>query len=83
MEEANRSSAVAMGRQGERQGALMSTWSEMPRSPGHVFYYRLQQALVDAGFGGFAEDACKMYYARVIGAPSIPPGRYFRMPMAG
>src|SRR4051812_39218242 len=33
-----------MGRQGDRQGDLMVTWSEMPRSPGHVFYDRLQQS---------------------------------------
>src|ERR687883_160912 len=72
-----------MGRQRERQGELMLTWSEMPRSPGHVFYDRLQQVLVDAGFDGFVEDACKTYYARTMGAPSIPPGRYFRMHMVG
>jgi transposase len=72
-----------MGRQRERQGNLMLTWSEMPRSPGHVFYDGLQQVLVDAGFDGFVEDACKTYYARTMGAPSIPPGRYFRMHMVG
>jgi transposase/osmotically-inducible protein OsmY len=72
-----------MGRQRERQGELMLTWSEMPRSPGHVFYDRLQQVLVDAGFDGFVEDACKAYYARTMGAPSIPPGRYFRMHRVG
>ena len=65
---------MAMGRQGERQGALVLTWSEMPRSPGHVFYDRLQQVLVDTGFDGFVEDACKAYYARTMGAPSIPSG---------
>ena len=74
---------MAMGRQAERQGSLMLTWSEMPRSPGHVFYDRLQQLLLDAGFDGFVEDACKAYYAKTMGAPSIPPGRYFRMHMAG
>ena len=72
-----------MGRQRERQGELMLIWSEIPRSPGHVFYDRLQQVLVDAGFDGFVEDACKAYYARTMGAPSIPPGRYFRMHMVG
>jgi transposase/osmotically-inducible protein OsmY len=72
-----------MGRQRERQGELMLTWSEMPRSPGHVFYDRLQQVLVDAGFDGFVEDTCAAYYARTMGAPSIPPGRYFRMHMVG
>jgi transposase len=74
---------MAMGRQGDRQGDLMVTWSEMPRSPGHVFYDRLQQVLVGAGFDGFVEDACRAYYARTLGAPSVPPGRYFRMHMVG
>src|SRR5829696_7948689 len=74
---------MAMGRQEDRQGELMVTWSEMPRSPGHVFYDRLQQVLVGAGFDGFVEDACRAYYARTMGAPSVPPGRYFRMHMVG
>jgi transposase len=74
---------MAMGRQGDRQGDLMVTWSEMPRSPGHVFYDRLQQVLVGAEFDGFVEDACRAYYARTMGAPSVPPGRYFRMHMVG
>jgi transposase len=72
-----------MGRQADRQGDLMVTWSEMPRSPGHVFYDRLQEVLVGAGFDGFVEDACRAYYARTMGAPSVPPGRYFRMHMVG
>src|SRR3954469_16284595 len=74
---------MAMGREGDRQGDLMVTWSEMPRSPGHVFYDRLQEVLVGAGFDGFVEEACRAYYARTMGAPSVPPGRYFRMPMVG
>src|SRR4029078_11432028 len=74
---------MAMGRQGDRQGELMVAWSEMPRSPGHVFYDRLQRVLVGAGFDGFVEDACRAYYARTMGAPSVPPGRYFRMHMVG
>ena len=59
---------MAMGRQGERQGDLMLMWSEMPRSPGHVFYDRLQQLLLGAGFDGFVEDACQAYYAKTMGA---------------
>src|SRR4051812_49360437 len=54
-----------MGRQGDRQGDLMVMWSEMPRSPGHVFYDRLQQVLVDAGFDGFVEAASE--YAKSHG----------------
>ena len=74
---------MALGRQGDRQGDLVVTWREMPRSPGHVFYDRLQRMLIEAGFDAFAETACKPYYAAKMGAPSIPPGRYFRMHMVG
>ena len=74
---------MAMGRQGDHQGHLMVAWSEMPRSPGHAFYDRLQQLLVGAGFDSFVEDVCRAYYARTMGAPSVPPGRYFRMHMVG
>jgi hypothetical protein len=52
--------------------------SEMPRSPGHVFYDRLQTELVTAGFEGFVEGLCAPTTPR-RGWPSLPPGRYFRM----
>jgi transposase len=74
---------MAMGHQKDRQGDLMVGWSEMPRSPGHVFYDRLQSVLIDGGFDGFAEATCKPYYAARLGAPSVPPGRYFRMHLVG
>jgi transposase len=74
---------MALGRQGDRQGDLVVTWKEMPRSPGHIFYDRLQAVMIDAGFDAFAEAICKPYYAAKMGAPSIPPGRYFRMHMVG
>ena len=41
---------MAMGRQRDRQGELMASWSELPLSPGHVFYDRLQSVLVEGGF---------------------------------
>src|SRR6476620_8374173 len=72
-----------MGRQEDRQGELMVMWSEMPRSPGHVFYDRLQEVLLGAGFDGFVEEACRAYYGKTMGAPSVPPGRYFRMHLVG
>ena len=74
---------MAMGREGERQGDLMVTWGEMPRSPGHVFYDCLQEVLIAGGFDLFVETACQPYYAATMGAPSVPPGRYFRMHMVG
>jgi transposase len=74
---------MALGRQGERQTELMIGWAELPRSPGHVFYDRLQTVLLEAGFDGFAEAQCAPYYARKQGRPSLPPGRYFRMHLVG
>ena len=74
---------MAMGRESDRQGDLMVTWAEMPRSPGHVFYDRLQAVLIAGGFDGFVETVCQPYYAPKMGAPSVPPGRYFRMHMVG
>ena len=34
---------MALGRQKEGQAELMVGWSELPRSPGHAFYDRLQR----------------------------------------
>jgi len=72
-----------MGRESDRQGDLIVTWAEMPRSPGHVFYDRLQEVLMAGGFDLFVERVCQPYYAPKMGAPSVPPGRYFRMHMVG
>ena len=74
---------MTMGRESDRQGDLIVTWSEMPRSPGHVFYDRLQEVLIAGGFDRFVEAVCQPYYAATMGAPSLPPGRYFRMHMVG
>jgi transposase len=74
---------MALGRQGERQSDLMVGWAELPRSPGHAFYDRLQSVLIEAGFDGFAEGRCAPYYASRRGRPSLPPGRYFRMHLVG
>jgi transposase len=74
---------MAMGRSDGVQDELMATWAEMPRSPGHAFYDRLQDLLREASFDAFVEEVCKPYYAAKMGAPSLPPGRYFRMHMIG
>lgn len=74
---------MALGRQGDPQGELMVGWAEMPRSPGHVFYDRLQEILKVAGFDPFVETLCKPFYASTRGRPSLPPGRYFRMHLVG
>ena len=70
---------MAMGQQKDRQGDLMVSWSEMPRSPGHVFYDCLQSVLTEGGFDAFAVASCRPYYTARMDAPSVPPGCYFRM----
>lgn len=74
---------MAMRRDGDVQPDLIVSWSDIPRSPGHAFYDKLQKLLVDAGFDHFVEEACQAYYAPRMGAPSVPPGRYFRMLLIG
>ena len=58
------------------------TWTELPRSPGHVFYDQLQTVLISADFDRFVEARCVTEYA-ARGRPSLPPGRYFRMLLIG
>lgn len=74
---------MALGRGGECQPDLIVSWSDVPRSPGHAFYDKLQTLLVDGGFDWFVEDSCQAYYAPRMGASSVPPGRYFRMLLIG
>ena len=74
---------MALGRQKRRQSELMIGWAELPCSPGHPFYDRLQGVLVEAGFDDFAEAQCKPFYAAKQGRPSVPPGRYFRLHLVG
>jgi transposase len=74
---------MAMGRHKPRQGDLMISWSDLPRSPGHAFYDKLQAVLIEGGFDDYVEEACQPFYASRMGAPSVPPGRYFRMHLIG
>ena len=74
---------MALGRQRDRQSEMLVSWSEMPRSPGHAFYDRLQAELAAAGFDGFVEVVCAAHYSERRGRPSLPPGRYFRMLLVG
>jgi transposase len=62
---------------------MLVSWAEMPRSPGHVFYDKLQAVLIAAGFDRFVERQCAEEYAPRRGRPSVPPGRYFRMLLIG
>jgi transposase len=74
---------MAMGRRNvEQQGELWIARTELPRSPGHVFYVKLNELLAEAGFEAWVEDLCRPFYAD-SGRPGIPPGVYFRMLLVG
>ena len=72
-----------MGKRKRQQKTMWVSASELPRSPGHPFYVRLNQALELAGFDGFVERVCRGFYAPVLGRPGLSPGRYFRLLLLG
>lgn len=75
---------MAMGRrEGDRQRPLWVAGGDLPESPGHPFYKRLNKVLAAHGFDRFVEELCQRFYAEKMGRPSVPPGLYFRMLMVG
>src|SRR5712692_1301434 len=76
---------MSMGtrRQRQRQEPLWITHTELARAPGHPFYKRLNQLLDEGKFDEFAEKECAKFYAENNGRPSLTPGIYFRLLLAG
>ena len=75
---------MAMGkREAEQQQDLFVTHDKLPRSPGHVFYRKLNRLLAEGGFDRWVEGLCEPYYCQGQGRPSVPPGVYFRMLLVG
>jgi transposase len=74
---------MAMGTRDPEQPPLWIAASDLPVSPGHPFYTRLNAVLDADGFDTFVEAACRSFYAPVLGRPSLAPGRYFRLLLVG
>jgi transposase len=74
---------MAMGKRKSEQAPMWIPATDLPVSPGHPFYARLNAILDEAGFDRFAEEQCRQFYAPVMGRPSLPPGRYFRLLLLG
>jgi transposase len=74
---------MAMGKRKKHQEWLWVAAAELPRSPGHPFYERLNRILDADGFDRFVEKLCEKFYAGEIGRPSLSPGRYFRLMLLG
>src|SRR5215210_8702468 len=76
-------SRMAMGTRENEQSSLWIPTSDLPKSPGHPFFSRLN-ALLDAhDFDRFVEGLCRRFYAPVMGRPGLEPGRYFRLLLVG
>ena len=74
---------MALGRRKNEQQGLWIATTELPKSPGHPFYQKLNDVLAEAQFDRWIEKRCEPFYAAKIGRPSIPPGVYFRMILVG
>jgi len=74
---------MAMGKRTNEQAPMWVSATDLPVSPGHPLYARLNTILDEAGFDRFVEEQCQPFYAPVMGRPSLPPGRYFRLLLLG
>jgi transposase len=74
---------MAMGTRETDQPPLWIATSDLPGSPGHPFYVRLNAILDAHGFDRFVEDRCRQFYDPVMGRPSLAPGQYFRLLLVG
>ena len=72
-----------MGTRDGEQSPLWVVTADLPKSPGHPFYTRLNALLDTHGFDRFVEQLCRRFYASVMGRPSLAPGRYFRLLLLG
>jgi transposase len=75
--------AMALGKRTPQQQEMWIATADLPRSPGHIFYRKLNELLSEVNFDHEVESLCKPYYAEHRGRPSIPPGVYFRMLLIG
>ena len=66
-----------------RQEPLFLAATDLPCTPAHPFYERLNQILAEHQFDPFVEGLCQPFYAEVFGRPSLEPGKYFRFLLLG
>jgi len=78
----NRPTGMALGKRKHKQDELFIPTVRLATGPGHPFYSKLNQVLVEGGFDDFTERLCAPYY-KDGGRPGIPPGTYFRMLFIG
>ncbi len=75
---------MAMGKRGsEAQESFWVATCDLPPTPGHPFYERLNKILHTNDFDRFVETRCRKFYAAKMGRPSLAPAVYFRLLLIG
>ena len=75
---------MAMGkRKKHRQQPLFLAAADLPKTPAHPFYAKLNEVLAGWKFDELVEGLCRPFYAEVMGRPSLAPGVYFRLLLIG
>ena len=62
---------MTMGIRDGEQGPLGVVTSDLPKSPGHPFFARLNAVLDANNFDRFVEKKCQRFSAAVMGRPSL------------
>lgn len=74
---------MALGRRRDGQQEMRVATTQLSKSPGRVFYRKLNKLLSKVEIDRENEELCRPYYAERRGRPSIPPGVYVRMSLVG
>ncbi len=75
---------MAMGKRKQHsQQSLFIVAADVPQTPAHPFYRKLNQVLCGGGFDPFVEGLCSSFYHETMGRPSLVPGIYFRCLLIG
>lgn len=75
---------MAMGkRKTQQQQPLFIVAANLPQTPAHPFYRKLNEILAENGFDPFVEGLCQKFYDETMGRPSLEPGKYFRLLLIG
>jgi transposase len=75
---------MAMGkRKKHEQQPLFIVTTDLPQTPAHPFYAKLNEVLAAEGFDPFVQGLCAKFYHQTMGRPSLEPGKYFRLLLLG
>jgi transposase len=74
---------MSMGTREPDQPPMWIATSDLPKSPSHPFYRKLNAILDEHEFDAFVQERCAQFYAPIMGRPGLPPGRYFRLLLVG